>query len=37
MFGDLSYITKVEIIVIVAILIFVAYLFYSLDLFKGSR
>lgn len=33
----MSYITKVEMVVIVAILIFTVYLFYSLDIFKGGK
>jgi hypothetical protein len=32
--GTLNYITKIEIIVIVGILIFAVYVAYSLDLFK---
>ncbi|GIX44797.1 MAG: hypothetical protein KatS3mg130_1205 [Candidatus Sumerlaea sp.] len=34
MLGTLNYITKIEIIVIVGILIFAVYVAYSLDLFK---
>jgi hypothetical protein len=36
-FAGLSYVTKVEIVVIVAIVLFTVYLFYSLDVFKGGK
>jgi hypothetical protein len=32
--GNLNIVTQVEIVVILAIVIFTAYVFYSLDLFK---
>lgn len=37
MFGNLNYIQKVELIVILAILVVAGYLFYSLDLFKKGK
>lgn len=37
MFSNLNYITKIEILVIVGIVIFTAYLFYTLDLFKKDK
>ena len=35
--SQLNYVTRVEIIVIVGILIFAGYVFYSLDLFKKGK
>ena len=35
--GKLNYVTRVEILVIAAILVFVVYIAYSLDLFKKDR
>ena len=37
MLQNLNYVTKIEILVIVGILIFTAYVFYSLDLFKKGK
>lgn len=34
---ELNYITKVEILVILAIVIFAGYIFYSLDLYKKEK
>lgn len=35
--ADLNYITKVEILVIAGIVLFAAYLFYSLELYKKGK
>ena len=37
MLQNLNYVTKVEILVIVGIVIFTAYVFYSLDLHKKGK
>lgn len=34
---DLNYVTQVEIIFIVAVLVFAGYVFYALDLYKKGR
>jgi hypothetical protein len=37
MFENLNYVQRVELLVIVAIVIFAAYVFYSLDLHKKGK
>lgn len=37
MFSNINYVTRVEILVIVGIVIFTGYLFYKLDLLKKGK